>query len=97
MNTQLVFSFLNSFLLNSSQIFSAHLTLSIHICTMFLENLRVVTRKSRAVAQAQKKSAPGRALFMVRRGCAGFQHQPTSPAGRGAVGFSARVASSWEF
>ena len=93
MNTLLVSSSLNSFPLNSSQIFSTHLTLSIRIHMMFLKNLMRVTRKSRAVAQAQKKSAPGRALFMVRRGCAGLQHQSTSPASGWAAGFSTRVAS----
>jgi hypothetical protein len=56
MNTRLFSSSLNSYLLSSSQIFSTHLTLSTHIYKMFLENLREVTRKCRAVAQKKERS-----------------------------------------
>ena len=96
MKSQFISYLLNSSLLNSSQIFSTHLTLSICICLVFLENLRRVTRKCRG-SRRQKKEHSTKSTLRVRRGCVGLQHQPTSPASGAAVGFSARVASTLRF
>jgi len=63
MNPQLVSSSLNSFPLNSSQIFSTHLTLSINSALNLLNILRRVPEEIAARSSMhKKKSAPGRAF-----------------------------------